>query len=165
MDLEPSPCQASQKEEEEEGASIRFRRRRQRFRVNERVKMSSNDIRVPLLEDQGELGDPRLDFLRNLHAELANRCNRKPDEGINRDDFYQEMIPHTTGNITYYWMAADNPIAVMISSNQCSPDACINSRQFGNVVVFEEQFVETCIDSLVGFCRQHELKVNDEPAP
>lgn len=128
--------------------------------------MSSDDIRVPLLEDQGELGDPRLEFLRNLHAELANKCNRNADEGVHRDDFYQEMIPHTTADsVTYYWMAADNPIAIMISSNQCAPDACINSKQFGNVVVFEEQFVETCIDSLVGFCRTHELKVKDETNP
>lgn len=117
----------------------------------------SGDVYVPLLDEEAD-GDPKVEFIRNLHAEYLHKCHRDPAQGIYRDDFYTEMVPCVRG---YWWLARDNPITVMILENDYAPDGQVNCK-FGNIVVFEEQIIETCLDSLVRFCRQHDLKIIDE---
>ena len=123
---------------------------------------NTGDVCVPLLSDHAEEGDPKIEFIRNLHAEYLNKCHRDPHKGIHRDDFYTEMIPcRGRGGRVYWWLARDNPITVMIMENDYFPDGKVSCK-FGNIVVFEEQVIETCLDSLVKFCRTYDLKILEE---
>ena len=121
----------------------------------------NGDVCVPLL-DESEEGDPKIEFIRNLHAEYLNKCHRDPHKGIHRDDFYTEMIPwRSRSGHGYFWLARDNPITEMILENEYAPDGQVYSK-FGNLVVFDEQVIETCLDSLVGFCRRYDLIIQED---
>ncbi len=94
------------------------------------------------------------DFVNETYTIVLQNSSRNSEEGCYARDFYSQMIPQNNA----YWMSVDHPVAVMLSGNNFRPLSTFTG-EFGDVVIYAKDTVETCVKSLVEYCVDYGLKV------
>jgi hypothetical protein len=96
------------------------------------------------------------DFIIETYHIVLKACHRTPEEGCYEHDFYFHMIP--IGNA--WWMSSDHPVAIMLTDNNYQHLAKMAVQAgAGEVVVYSNEMVRECINSLVEYCRDKGLKI------
>lgn len=123
---------------------------------------SPKDVYIPLMgsdSDDIELsGNRENEFISDLYGDVIEISKRTREAGIYLRDFLFDMFHVTTDNRTFWWMHMHHPVAIMLMDNHCEPVDVVKSRT-GTAVVYDDNQVRSCLDSLEAMCKRHGLTI------
>ena len=100
-----------------------------------------DDIEIGMTQDD--------DFVVATYNIVLEACRREKGGGCYSADFYFQMIPFSNS----WWMAADHPVAIMLTDNKRLALAQFKGPH-GEVVVFSDENVKECVKFLVEQCEE-----------
>lgn len=97
------------------------------------------------------------EFINELYEIVTIRNNRT--DGVYASDFLYDMFSCSVDDQTkVWWMEQDHPISLMLKQNNYIPESLFCGK-LGSVVVYSDENVKACRDSIVMLCETMNKKI------
>lgn len=96
------------------------------------------------------------DFITNLYEQVKDK-----DGLVSRSSFKIDMIPFSFGenDQDIWWLPREHPVLGVVVSEPLGHNS--SSKQWGDLVVYDDQVISGAIEQLVDLCEKYELVIDE----